>query len=48
VADHTKVGLIARAQVCPLSGINLLITDSGMPEDHAVEFALRGLEVHRV
>lgn len=48
VTDHTKVGHIARAQVCPLSGINLLITDSGVPEAQAAEFALRGLEVQRV
>ena len=48
VADHTKVGLIARAQLCPLSEIDLLITDSGAPEEQAAEFALRGLEIQRV
>jgi len=48
VADHTKVGLIARTQLCPLSGIDLLITDNDVPEALAAEFALRGLEVQRV
>lgn len=48
VADHTKIGRVVRAQVCPLSGIDLLITDSGAPEDDAAEFALRGLVIQRV
>jgi DeoR family transcriptional regulator of aga operon len=48
VADHTKIDHVARAQVCPLPEIDLLITDSGMPEEQAVAFADRGLEARRV
>ncbi|HEY3284089.1 MAG TPA: DeoR/GlpR family DNA-binding transcription regulator [Armatimonadota bacterium] len=48
VADHTKVGKVARAQVCPLSAIDLLITGAEVPDDEASELGLRGLTVRQV
>ena len=47
VADHSKLGKIASAQICPLSEIDLLITDSGATDEADREFAERGLKIER-
>lgn len=48
VADHTKVGRVARAQICPLSSIDLLLTDTGTPSECIDTFAQRGVTLQRV
>lgn len=48
VADHTKFNQVALAQVCELSEIDLIITDSGLDEETARRFSDAGVEVRRV
>lgn len=48
VADHSKLNILARSHVCPLSDISLLITDNGSDAAQLDEFAARGLQVRVV
>ncbi|MGA2813950.1 MAG: DeoR/GlpR family DNA-binding transcription regulator [Candidatus Acidiferrum sp.] len=48
VADSTKLAMVAPALVCPLSEINVLITDSRATDKAIAPFAERGIEVKRV
>jgi DeoR family transcriptional regulator, aga operon transcriptional repressor len=47
VADRTKVGQVARIRVCPLSDIDLLITDLGLSDAELAPFAPYPLEICR-
>jgi DeoR family transcriptional regulator of aga operon len=48
VADSSKLGVVTPALVCPLSEINLLITDTRATDKAVAPFAERGIEVKRV
>lgn len=48
VVDHSKIGRITRAQVCPLSDLDLLLTDTGTPEDQVHIFTQHSLTMERV
>ncbi len=48
VADHSKVGKLARAQVCPLAAVQRFITDNAIPQQTLQELAARGLQVQVV
>lgn len=48
VADHSKIGRIARAHVCPCSHVGLVLTDTGTSEEQAEKFASRDVELRRV
>ena len=45
VADSSKMGHVSPAVVCPVSEIDLIITDDGIQEEAAKSFAARGLRV---
>lgn len=47
VADHTKFGQVARIRVCPITDIDLLITDSGLSDDELALFASYPLDIRR-
>jgi DeoR family transcriptional regulator of aga operon len=48
LADHTKFGNARALTVAPLNAINVLVTDSGMSNDHTRQIANAGVEVIRV
>jgi DeoR family transcriptional regulator, aga operon transcriptional repressor len=48
VADHTKLGVVASALICPINALDLLITDSGARADEVEKLRARGLEVNCV
>ena len=48
VADSTKLGKRAFAQVCDVSAISVLITDKDASEDLVEQFVAQGIEVTRV
>ena len=45
VADHTKIGKVAPALIAPLSNINTLITDTGVPDSQKKAFEQAGVRV---
>lgn len=45
VADHTKLGVVALARIAPLSEVDVLITDTGAPEETLREIELAGVRV---
>jgi DeoR family transcriptional regulator, fructose operon transcriptional repressor len=47
LADHSKVGLVSLHKHGELSDIDLLITDSGLPDDQQAALAAAGLSVER-
>lgn len=47
-ADSSKVGLTFLYQVCPLSCIDILITDTGLSDEAAEKFLQQDIEVIRV
>jgi DeoR family transcriptional regulator of aga operon len=47
VADHRKLGATGSALICPLEGIDILITDKGATEESVAPFVARGIEVRR-
>jgi DeoR family transcriptional regulator of aga operon len=47
VADSTKLGMVTPAMVCPVSEINMLITDSRATDKAIAPFTERGIEVRR-
>jgi DeoR/GlpR family transcriptional regulator of sugar metabolism len=48
VADHSKLGVVAKWLICPTSAIDMLITDSGATEKAVAEFLKHGVEVRQV
>jgi DeoR family transcriptional regulator of aga operon len=48
VVDHTKFGQIAGHLVCPISRLDVIVTDTGAPDDTVAPFARLGIEVIRV
>jgi DeoR family transcriptional regulator of aga operon len=48
VADHTKLGLVATHQICPVTAVHLLITDTGASDKAIAPFLQKGIEVRRV
>ena len=48
VADASKVGRVAFAQICPLSQIDEFITDRKLGDAHVAELEAAGLKVTRV
>src|ERR1043165_5034283 len=47
VADHRKIGAVGTALICPLSDVDILITDKGVSDDAIAPFVASGIEVHR-
>jgi DeoR family transcriptional regulator of aga operon len=47
VADHTKLGVIAKAVFCPASEVHGLITDDQAPDEAIAPFTALGIEVIR-
>jgi len=45
VADSSKVGMTGRAVICGIQKINLLVTDSGIPEDAKEELKRHGVRL---
>jgi DeoR family transcriptional regulator, aga operon transcriptional repressor len=45
VADSSKIGRRAFALICAAADIDILVTDSGLPDDAAVRFADAGVRV---
>jgi DeoR family transcriptional regulator of aga operon len=48
VVDHTKLGKVAGHLVCPIAKVNVIITDTGAPDDVVEPFSRLGIEVMRV
>lgn len=48
VADHSKLGVVGTYLFCPVQDIDLLITDSGAPDEAIAGFVDKGIEVRRV
>ncbi len=47
VADHTKLGAVLNAVICPTTMIETLITDSEASDDAIAPFVAMGMEVIR-
>lgn len=47
VADHTKLGGIAKAVFCPAADVHVLITDDQAPDEDVAPFTALGIEVIR-
>jgi DeoR family transcriptional regulator of aga operon len=45
LADATKIGRVALAQVCGMADVDLLITDDRAPEDQVARIRASGCEV---
>jgi len=45
VADSSKVGMTSRAVICGIQRINVLVTDSGIPEDARNELEHHGVRI---
>lgn len=45
VADSSKVGMISPVIICPVTAIDILITDDGIPEDVVAAFEKAGVRV---
>jgi DeoR family transcriptional regulator of aga operon len=48
VADSSKLGQRAFARICPIGGIDILITDDGASDADGEQFTEAGVEVRRV
>lgn len=48
VADSTKLGKRAFAQVCPMEAVSVLITDTDAPDEMVERFTAVGIDVRRV
>ena len=48
VADSSKIGKISSALICPLSRVQILITDTDASDKDTEEFTQRGIQVIRV
>jgi DeoR family transcriptional regulator, aga operon transcriptional repressor len=47
VADHTKLGVLARYRICPIQEIDMLITDDQVSDEQVGGFEAAGIEVRR-
>src|SRR5829696_1304164 len=47
VADHRKLGATGSALICPLEGVDILITDKGATDSSVAPFVARGIEVRK-
>jgi DeoR family transcriptional regulator of aga operon len=45
VADSSKVGMISPVIICPVTAIDILITDDGIPDDAVAAFEKAGVQV---
>lgn len=45
LADHSLIGLEARARICTLDEVDTVITDQGALPAHRLELSSRGLRV---
>jgi DeoR family transcriptional regulator of aga operon len=45
VADSSKVAMVSPALICPVTDIDILITDSGITADALAGFRANGIEV---
>jgi DeoR family transcriptional regulator of aga operon len=48
VADSSKIGMVTPALICPISDIDMLITDKRASDKAITPFLERGIEVQRV
>lgn len=48
VADHTKLGKVASAKICPTEEVDILITDTGAGDAAVAPFRKMGIDVRRV
>lgn len=48
VTDSTKIGMVTPSLICPVSNINVLITDSHASDKAVAPFLERGIDVRRV
>ena len=48
VADHSKLGVVTKWQICPTEEIELLITDTGATDEMIAPFLAKGIQVRRV
>ena len=48
VADHTKIGQVSPALICPVQEIHMLVTDMGATDEMIAPFEERGMKVLRV
>jgi DeoR family transcriptional regulator of aga operon len=48
VADSSKIGMVTPALICPISDIQLLITDKDASDELIAPFMQRGIDVRRV
>ncbi len=48
VADNSKIGVVATHLICAADQVDILITDTGAPDDAVAPFLERGIEVRRV
>jgi len=48
VADHSKMNRVSSFLTCPLSRVDMLVTDSATPEPFCAELRALGVAVHRV
>jgi DeoR family transcriptional regulator of aga operon len=48
VADHTKLGQVSTALICPVQEIHMLVTDTGATDAMIAPFEERGIKVLRV
>ena len=48
LADHSKIGVVATALICPPGGVDLLITDRNTPEKKIAPFLKKGVKVRLV
>jgi DeoR family transcriptional regulator of aga operon len=45
VADHTKLGQVRFAKICPIHAVDVLVTDSSAPREQLAAFAAANVEV---
>ena len=48
VTDSTKIGMVTPSLICPMSNVNVLITDTHALEKAVAPFLERGIDVRRV
>ncbi len=48
VTDSSKIGLVTPSLICPITNINVLITDKDASDKSVAPFLERGIDVHRV
>jgi DeoR family transcriptional regulator of aga operon len=46
-ADSSKLGERAFVRVCPMSDVDILVTDDGAPDEIVTRFERAGVEVRR-